>query len=605
MIRAPILDDIEFDELFEQGRALIPRFAPGWTDHNLHDPGITLLDLLSWLVDIQVYRIGFVGSPHFAAFAALFGVHPRGAAPARGLLWPRRPLPPVRIADGSPATTVASPDVPFRVLGDIDLSAANSNGGTLRRKDGTALSVELNQRIALAAGDRLELEFDQPLALSAGKRIALGLQLEGAQGLASRSWGPIAFDYSISGEPGWQAVSIVADATMALSQSGVILLDVPPASGGPVTLRLRLDNSFFPVVPTLTSIALNVLPVHQVSRDTPTVLGRGTGQPDQEVKFDWTGVLTSEPYAALKITSDEDGSLAWNEVDDFARCGPGEAAFVRDIANGSIRFGNGLNGRNPGEEALIRIDRIDRTCGEAGNLGHGRIWRVAGISGDFGVNHSRMWGGRDADTIEDLLDTLRLTAARRDAMVTDREMRTAATGLRGFGIERVDVLPRYWPDLPGQKLCGARTLLVRPAASPKPPRNFLNSVATSLEPCRVLGERLFVISPGLVPVQVSATALLSGDHPEDIEKSIRQRLLARFSDRKTIKGFEPWPPGRQVTIGELESLIATVPGVRAATDVRIARTGESLVLEPILLAPDEIAVLAPENLDLRISRGRV
>jgi hypothetical protein len=603
MIRAPILDDIEFDALFEQGRALIPRFAPEWTDHNLHDPGITLLDLLAWLVDIQVYRIGFVGSPHFAAFAALFGVYPRAASAAHGLLWPNQPLPPVRIADGSTATTVASPDVPFRVSGDIDLSPAKSNGGTLLRKDGTALAVEMNQRITLAAGDRLELKFDRPLAVSADKRVALGFQLDGMPVPTGRNWGPIAFDYKVASEPGWQPVSIIADGTKALSQSGVIILDVPPVSGGSAVLRLRLDNSFFPVVPTLTSIALNVLPVEQVVRHEPEVLGRGNGQPDQEVTFDWNGILLEEPYAALKITSDEDGSLSWREVDDLSRCGPAEAAFVRDAARNCIRFGNGLNGRNPGEEALIRVDSIDRTRGEAGNLGRGRSWRVAGISGDYGVNQSKMSGGRDADTIEDLLDSLRLRAVRRDAMVTDWEMRAAATKLPGFGIERADVLPRFWPDLPGQKLCGARTLIVRPASDPKPPRIFLDSVRTTLEPFRLLGERLFVISPGLVSIQVSATVQIGRDDSKEIEKAVTHQILARLNDRKSMDGIEPWPLGRQVTVGELESIIAVIPGVRAAIDVRLARIGEPLAAAPIDLSPDEIAVLAPENLTLRISVG--
>ena len=73
MIPVPNLDSIAFDALVEEGRALIPRYAPDWTDHNLHDPGITLLDLLAWIVDQQVYRIGAVGdsfrpSPRCSAF---------------------------------------------------------------------------------------------------------------------------------------------------------------------------------------------------------------------------------------------------------------------------------------------------------------------------------------------------------------------------------------------------------------------------------------------------------------------------------------------------------------------------------------------------------
>ena len=37
----PHLDDRRWQDLVEEGRALIPRLAPAWTDHNVHDPGIT------------------------------------------------------------------------------------------------------------------------------------------------------------------------------------------------------------------------------------------------------------------------------------------------------------------------------------------------------------------------------------------------------------------------------------------------------------------------------------------------------------------------------------------------------------------------------------
>ena len=70
----PQIDDVEFEQLFEEARALIPRYAPEWTDHNFHDPGITILELLAWIVDQQIYQVGFVSDRHLRAFAALLGV---------------------------------------------------------------------------------------------------------------------------------------------------------------------------------------------------------------------------------------------------------------------------------------------------------------------------------------------------------------------------------------------------------------------------------------------------------------------------------------------------------------------------------------------------
>src|SRR5262245_45590966 len=82
------LDTIDFEELVVDARGLIPRYAPQWTDHNLHDPGITLIELLAWITDQEIYRVGFVGDRYLKSFAALLGVHERKAQPARGLVWP-------------------------------------------------------------------------------------------------------------------------------------------------------------------------------------------------------------------------------------------------------------------------------------------------------------------------------------------------------------------------------------------------------------------------------------------------------------------------------------------------------------------------------------
>ena len=51
----PRLDSRTYDELVEEGRALLPLVAPHWTDHNAHDPGLTLLELFAWLIESDLY----------------------------------------------------------------------------------------------------------------------------------------------------------------------------------------------------------------------------------------------------------------------------------------------------------------------------------------------------------------------------------------------------------------------------------------------------------------------------------------------------------------------------------------------------------------------
>jgi hypothetical protein len=48
------LDDTNFEHLVELGRSMLPEYAPRWTDHNVHDPGIMLIELLAWVADQQI-----------------------------------------------------------------------------------------------------------------------------------------------------------------------------------------------------------------------------------------------------------------------------------------------------------------------------------------------------------------------------------------------------------------------------------------------------------------------------------------------------------------------------------------------------------------------
>lgn len=56
-IPLPSLDDRSYDDLAEELRALIPQFAPAWTDHNPSDPGIMLVELFAWLAEAIIYRL--------------------------------------------------------------------------------------------------------------------------------------------------------------------------------------------------------------------------------------------------------------------------------------------------------------------------------------------------------------------------------------------------------------------------------------------------------------------------------------------------------------------------------------------------------------------
>ncbi|WGV28004.1 putative baseplate assembly protein [Halotia branconii] len=71
---SPRLDDKTFAQLMEDARKLIPRYAPEWTDHNTHDPGITFLELFAWLTELQRYYLDQVRDENYLKFLKLVGI---------------------------------------------------------------------------------------------------------------------------------------------------------------------------------------------------------------------------------------------------------------------------------------------------------------------------------------------------------------------------------------------------------------------------------------------------------------------------------------------------------------------------------------------------
>ena len=72
-LQLPVLDNRTYDELVAEGRRLIPRHAPGWTDHNASDPGITLLELFAWLTETSIYRLDRLSEASYRSFLHLLG----------------------------------------------------------------------------------------------------------------------------------------------------------------------------------------------------------------------------------------------------------------------------------------------------------------------------------------------------------------------------------------------------------------------------------------------------------------------------------------------------------------------------------------------------
>lgn len=68
------LDDRTFDDIFNDALRLIPRYCPEWTNHNTSDPGITLLELFSWMTEMTIYRLNKVPEKTYLSLLELMGL---------------------------------------------------------------------------------------------------------------------------------------------------------------------------------------------------------------------------------------------------------------------------------------------------------------------------------------------------------------------------------------------------------------------------------------------------------------------------------------------------------------------------------------------------
>ena len=59
-LRVPNQDDRTFDDLVDEALAMLPRYAPAWTNHNPSDPGITLIELFAYFTELFIYRLNRV-----------------------------------------------------------------------------------------------------------------------------------------------------------------------------------------------------------------------------------------------------------------------------------------------------------------------------------------------------------------------------------------------------------------------------------------------------------------------------------------------------------------------------------------------------------------
>src|SRR3990172_8107244 len=123
----PNLDDRRFQDLVDEAKRLVQQRCPEWTDHNVSDPGVTLIELFAWMTDQVVYRLNRVPDRNYVKFLELIGVslYPPTAARTSLTFWLSAPQPDtVTIAAGTQAATVrtdTSEAIAFTSIEDLPI----------------------------------------------------------------------------------------------------------------------------------------------------------------------------------------------------------------------------------------------------------------------------------------------------------------------------------------------------------------------------------------------------------------------------------------------------------------------------------------------------
>lgn len=86
MLPTPNLDDRTFEQIRDEAIRLIPQYCPEWTNYNPSDPGVTLVELFSWMTEMILYRLNKVPDKVYLTLLDLIGIRLRPPQPSRAML---------------------------------------------------------------------------------------------------------------------------------------------------------------------------------------------------------------------------------------------------------------------------------------------------------------------------------------------------------------------------------------------------------------------------------------------------------------------------------------------------------------------------------------
>ncbi len=251
MLLSRNLDDQRFDDIVREAVGRLPWLCPAWTDHNSHDPGITILELMAWFKETQQYEMNRIGPELARKLLELAGTHLRTERAAECALI----IPPE-----SPERAIySSLETPEGVVFELDEEIPEHRSELLRaliRRPSGKNAVDVTELLS-------DTSVIQPFEFGGERGSALMLDFRTRPEGSLRLWFEIEEPEGVRrNEPdadtemprtlvwemaGCGAVTPLQDETLALSRSGYVTLPSPEqwraGAGGLFRLTLRQEEA--------------------------------------------------------------------------------------------------------------------------------------------------------------------------------------------------------------------------------------------------------------------------------------------------------------------------------------------------------------------------